>query len=356
MKVVVNCNYENDYENLRGIAMVSMKDISKKCNVSVATVSKALNDRQDISVETKERICQVAKELGYLPNSSARALKTNRTYNLGVLFVDESNSGLTHSYFSHVLDSFKREAENAGYDITFISSHSGPDNLSYYEHSKYRGVEGVVVACVDFKAEEVKELVNGSIPVVTIDHVFDNRTCILSDNELGMEEITRYVISQGHKKIAYIHGADSSVTKSRLSSFKKIMKAYDLEIYDGYLKEGVYHDPKSSEKLTKELLSLENRPTCIIYPDDFSCLGGINVIKQQGLSIPDDISVVGYDGQRIARVIEPRITTYKQNTEELGKVAAQKLIGLIEQPTTNLVERALVRGELVKGKTVLRCK
>ena len=101
--------------------MVSLKDIAKACQVSVATVSKALNDHNDISAETKERIRQVAKDMGYFPNSAAKALKTNRTYNIGVLFVDEARSGLTHNYFSHVLDSFKQTAEQQGYDMTFIN-------------------------------------------------------------------------------------------------------------------------------------------------------------------------------------------------------------------------------------------
>lgn len=336
--------------------MVSMKDISRHCGVSVATVSKALNNRGDISQSTKERICRKAKELGYLPNSSARALKTNRTYNLGVLFVDEANSGLTHSYFSHVLDSFRLGAEQEGYDITFISKHAGKNTLSYYEHSKYRGVDGVVVACVDFEADEVKELLNGNIPVVTIDYVFDNRTCIMSDNVSGMEELVTYVIRQGHRKIAYIHGADSSVTQNRLGSFFRTMERHGIPVNEHYIKEGIYHAPDVSARLTEELLALEDRPTCIIYPDDFSCIGGINVIKSKGLSIPDDISVAGYDGQRIAKVIDPRIATYKQNTEELGRIAAKKLVQLIEQPKSAVIERIVVKGELVQGKSVLWCR
>ena len=101
--------------------MVSMKDIAKQCNVSVASVSKALNGYSDISEETRQLILKTASEMGYLPNSSARALKTRRSYNLGVLFVDEAMSGLTHDYFNHVLESFKRTAESRGYDITFTS-------------------------------------------------------------------------------------------------------------------------------------------------------------------------------------------------------------------------------------------
>jgi DNA-binding LacI/PurR family transcriptional regulator len=333
-----------------------MKDIADRCKVSVATVSKALNNRGDVSKETKERICQTAKELGYLPNSSARALKTKRTYNLGVLFVDEAHSGLTHSYFSHVLDSFRLEAEEEGYDITFISRHAGKNTLSYYEHSRYRGVDGVAVACVDFEAEEVKELVNGDIPVVTIDYLFDGRCCVLSDNVNGMGELVRYIIEQGHEKIAYIYGGDSSVTRDRLGSFWGTMKRFGIPIRNEYILEGVYHAPDVSAELTEKLLSLKDRPTCIIYPDDFSCIGGINVIESRGLSIPDDISVAGYDGQRIAHVLEPKITTYKQNTGELGRIAAKRLIELIENPNSALIEQIVVKGELIRGRSVRKCK
>lgn len=334
--------------------MVSMKDISSRCQVSVATVSKALNNRGDISDATRERICQVAKELGYLPNSSARALKTKRTYNIGVLFVDKANCGLTHSYFSHVLDSFRRGAEEEGYDITFISQNAGGNHLSYYEHSRYRGVDGVVIACVDFEDEAIQELVNGDIPVVTIDFAFDNRTSILSDNVLGMQKILNYIVGLGHRDIAFIHGADSLVTRSRLDSFYSTLKKLGVEVRPEMIREGIYHDPASSARITGELLTLTNRPTCIIYPDDFSCVGGLNTIESKGLSVPGDISVVGYDGQRIAQVIEPKLTTYKQNTEELGRMAARKLIEVIEQPGRTLIERLVVQGELVHGQSVRR--
>ena len=334
--------------------MVSMKDISSRCHVSVATVSKALNNRGDISDETKGRLSKETKALGYLTISSARALKTNRTYNIGVLFVDKANCGLTHSYFSHVLDSFRRGAEEEGYDITFISQHAGKNKLSYYEHSKYRGVDGVVIACVDFEDEAILELVNSEIPVVTIDYSFHNKSSILSDNVTGMEEIVQYVVGMGHRDIAYIHGADSGVTEHRLRSFYRTMKDLHVPVRDEWVREGVYHDPESAARITNELLTLSNRPTCIIYPDDFACVGGLNEIESQGLSVPDDISVVGYDGQRISQVIEPRLTTYKQNTEDLGRLAARKLVEAIEEPKTSLTERLVVQGELIQGRSVKR--
>lgn len=333
--------------------MVSIKDVSLKCKVSVATVSKALNDHSDISESTKEYVKKVAKEMGYYPNSSARALKTNRTYNIGVLFMDEAQSGFTNEYFAKVLDSFKIEVEKKGYDITFISKHIGHKNMSYYEHSKYRGVDGVVIACIDFSDQGVVELIKGELPVVTIDHVFNNRTAITSDNTNGIKAIIHYLHQMGHRKIAYIHGAESSVTQNRVGSFYKTLAELGIEIPDEYVKSGIYHDPDTTEKLTKELLELKDRPTCIIFPDDFSTIGGINIIKEYGLSIPDDISIVGYDGIILSQVLYPKLTTIQQDTVTLGSKAAEKLIAMIENPKVSIIERIVVEGKLIKGSSVI---
>ena len=332
--------------------MVSIKDISIRCGVSVATVSKALNNHSDIAETTKETVRRAAKEMGYFPNSSARALKTNRTYNLGVLFVDEAQSGLTHEYFANVLDSFKVEAEKNGYDITFINKHMGHKTMSFYEHSKYRGVDGVVIACIDFLNSDVIELIHGEIPVVTIDHVFDNRTAIVSDNIKGMKDLITYIYEMGHRNIAYIHGADSSVTQNRVGSFYRTLGELGIDVSDEYVKNGIYHDPVTTAKLTKELLELKDRPTCIIFPDDFSCIGGINAIKEQGLRIPEDISVAGYDGILLSQVLDPKLTTLQQDTKLLGSRAAEKLISLVENPKASIIERVVVEGKVLKGETV----
>ena len=201
--------------------MVTLKDISKACGVSLATVSKALNGQSDIGKETSERIIRTAKDMGYLPNAAARALKTNRSYNLGVLFVDKTSSGLQHEYFSGILNSLKVEAESLGYDITFISKDIGKFSMDYYEHAKYRNCDGVVIASVDFTDPDVIKLVDSEIPTVTLDHVFDNTTAILSDNIGGPVDIVKYVYGKGHRKIAFIHGEQTSVTQKRLASFHK---------------------------------------------------------------------------------------------------------------------------------------
>lgn len=333
--------------------MVSMKDISVVCGVSVATVSKALNDQSDIGEETKKRIRQTAKDLGYFPNSAAKALKTNRSDNIGVLFVDEAQSGLTHDYFAYVLDSFKRTAEERGYDITFINcSKAGENRMSYLEHARSRSFDGVVIACIDFNDPEVIELVESDIPVVTIDHEFDNRIAVISDNIKGMRDLLTYIYEQGHRKIAYIHGADSAVTRNRLSSFYRTAEALGLTIPEKYIKEAAYRSTKASYDRTLELLDLDDPPTCILYPDDFASFGGLNAIQERGLKVPEDISIAGYDGIRIGRHIFPQLTTLKQDTDQIGRKAAEILFELIENPGCKL-KQEVVEGEVFQGGTVV---
>ena len=330
--------------------MVSMKDIALRCGVSVATVSKALNGQRDIGEETRSRIEEVAKEMGYMTNAAARALKTNRTYNLGVLFVDERRSGLAHEYFSTMLESFKVEAEAHGYDITFINHNVSGKRTSYLQHCLYRGVDGVVIACVDFNDAQVRELVDSGLPLVTIDHVFNSRLAVVSDNVSGLEELVRYVHGKGHRKIAFLHGERTTVTQNRLTGFYRACEELGLEIPEEYIRECVYHDPDRCAQATRELLELPEKPTCIICPDDFSYIGCLNVLNEKGLRIPEDISVVGYDGIHLAKVLN--LTTYSQNTEAIGKIAANRLISLIEHPKTTLIDRIMVPGALLEGKSV----
>ena len=330
--------------------MISMKDIAEKCSVSVATVSKALNDHTDIGEDTKKHIREVAERLGYYPNSSARALKTKRTENIGVLFVDEGRSGLTHDYFARVLDSFKRVSEVSGYDITFINATS--QKMTYLEHSMYRGVDGVVIACVDFDDRDVLDLVNSDLPVVTIDHVFDNRISVVSDNIGGMRSLVEYVHSLGHERIAYIYGDDTAVTRNRVASYYNTLRDLGIEADDSYTFASAYRNPKLAAKYTEELLAMKKRPTCILYPDDYSAIGGLNAIEAAGLTVPDDISVVGYDGLYVSQIIHPKLTTYEQNSEEIGRIAAKSLIRLIRDRKNTLIEKILVPGKIIEGGSV----
>ncbi|MCI6429575.1 MAG: LacI family DNA-binding transcriptional regulator [Oliverpabstia sp.] len=333
--------------------MTSLKDIARECRVSVATVSKALNGHSDISEERKELIRKKAEEMGYRPNLFARTLKTNRSYNIGVLFADAAHNGLTHDYFAAVLDSFKTSVEQKDYDLTFLNcSKTGKNRMTYLEHARYRGFDGVMIACVDFSDPEVYELMKSEIPVVTIDYVFNGRLAVLSDNVKGMEDLFAYVYNQGHRRIAYISGSDSAVTQNRLSGFYREAEKLGVEIPQEYVLESNYRDPVGAAVATEKLLDLKEPPTCILYPDDFAAFGGMSAIRARGLSIPDDISVAGYDGIRLATHAVPKLTTLHQDTYLLGHKAAEKLIYLIEHPKTAVCDISIVEGEVFEGQTV----
>ncbi len=332
--------------------MVSMKDIALRCGVTVGTVSKALNGRRDVGEATRRQILTAAKELGYTANSAARALKTNRSYSIGIVFTDLSNSGFMHEYFASTLNSFRQEAERRGYDITFISDNMGPTNTSYLQHVLARGLDGVAVICADFLDPLVQELFYSDLPVISLDHAFNNRAAVLSDNMQGLESLVRYVYDKGHRRIAYIHGNPTAVTESRLTGFFRACEALELRIPEEYVDECLYHEPVSCYKATRRLLALPERPSCILFSDDYSYIGGINAIYDAGLRVPEDISIVGYDGIHMAKMVSPKLTTWQQNTTELGRIAAEQLIERIEHPRTTPPKHITVHGRLLEGETV----
>ena len=334
--------------------MVTIKDISKACGVSPATVSKALNGYDEISAETVELVKRKARELNYLPNAAARLLKTNISHNIGVLFVDDTMSGLTHEYFSRILNSVKEEAEARGYDITFISNNIGKQKMSFLQHCRYRNCDGVVIASVDFQNPEVLELVRSEVPVVTIDYSFDNSSSVLSDNEEGAYQLASYLADQGHRKIAFIHGERTLVTQRRLLGFHRAMRDHGIQVPPEYLAEARYHNAEAVRTATAGLLDLPEPPTAIMYPDDFAFVGGQTEILERGLRIPDDISVCGYDGINLSEILNPRLTTWRQDAVRIGKESVRKLVETIEGEGTGAAEQIMVSGKFLIGNSVRR--
>ena len=332
--------------------MITIKDISKECGVSPATVSKALNGYDEISPETVELVKQTANKLHYMPNAAARLLKTNISNNIGVLFIDESMCGLTHEFFSFILNSVKEEAEAKGYDITFISNNIGKEKMSFLQHCRYRNCDGVIIASVDFQNPEVLDLVRSEVPVVTIDYEFDSVSSVFSDNIEGAFTLASNLVKQGHRKIAFIHGEGTLVTKYRIRGFNMAMEDHGIVTPPEYIVEAMYHDVESVRKATAALLDLDDPPTAIMYPDDFSSIGGREEIVERGLKIPEDISICGYDGITLSKVVNPKLTTWEQDTEALGRAAVDKLIERIENPHASIPEQIIVKGRLLEGETV----
>lgn len=332
--------------------MATILELSKRCGVSVSTVSKALNGYTDISDKTRDIVIKTANEMGYFPNANARALKLKKTYNIGVLFSTYTTLGLRNDYFAHILSALREETSQCGYDITFIEHHIGRRKMTYLEHCQYRHFDGVCIVCADYENEEVIKLVESDFPVVTIDYAFPSTYSIISDNYNGMKQMANHIIRQGHKKVALIHGSKSRVTRNRIEGFYDAMKEKDIPVPKEYVLEGQYRNPSLSEELAVHLLKLEDMPTCIIAPDDQSAVGVINAIRRQGLQPVKDISIAGYDGLESQQLIGVKLTTVKQERENIGREASRKLIQMIEHPQERLMDTVYMKQTLLIGNSI----
>ena len=328
--------------------MVRLKDIAEACGVSVATVSRALNG---ITNENKERaamICKTAKEMGYYPNAAARTLKTSRSNNIGILYEDRMN----HEYFSSLIDDLRSCADARGYDLTLIGQGQDDVTGNYYEHVRRRNLDGVVVIQADFDSANVIRLATSEIPVVIIDHIYEGCDCVASDNRVSMEQLVRYAWEKGHRRIALIQGETGAVSRERLSGFYKICAELGIRVSGGFVRSGHFHDPESCFRIIRELMDGEEKPTCILCPDDYSCFGALWALRDAGIQVPGDISLIGFDGIRISQMVPPHLTTYRQNTGRIAEETIQLLTEAIEKPETHIPRQITVAGELVEGETV----
>lgn len=330
---------------------VTIQDVAARCGADVSDVARVLTAYADIGEEKAREIVRTAREMGFPLDDQA----FGRTLNLGVLFTEESDTGLTHPFFASVLDSFKREAEARGYDITFINHHIGLHGATYLEHCRFRHLDGVLLACVNFYAQEIQDLLEGPIPCVAVDYAAPRQSSVISDNSTGVRQLVDYAVSQGHRRIAFIHGQrNSEVTRERIEGFRDAMEAHHLSIPEGYLIEGRYGEIEAVRPLVEEMLNLPERPTCLLLPDDATYLGAQEVIREAELRIPADISVAGYDGIPLTQSLRPHLTTVRQDGPEIGRQAARLLMERIEKgaPGGQCVH---VPVTLIQGDTISWC-
>ena len=327
--------------------MIRLKDIAEVCGVSVATVSRALNGLTNENRERTAFICQTARDMGYYPNAAARTLKTSRSNNLGILYEDRMN----HEYFSSLFDELRREANAHGYDLTFLGRGSSSDS-NYYEHARQRSLDGVIVVQADYDAAAVIRLATSSIPTVIIDHTYEGCDCVNSDNRTSMEQIVRHIYDRGHRHIAFIQGEKGAVSRERLAGFYKVCAELGIRVPVEYVREGHFHNPADCAAIILEMMRLDDRPTCVLCPDDYSCLGALWMLESKGIRVPEDISLVGYDGIRMSQMISPRLTTYRQDTVQIAKEVFGLITDAIEFPEAHVPKQITVSGMLIEGETV----
>ncbi len=334
--------------------MVTIKDISKKSGFSVTTVSKALNNYSDISEQTKDKILQLALDMNYIPNSQARSLVTQKSYTIGIIFHEITGVGLQHPLFSKILESFKNEVEEAGYDILFLAHKTGGQHGSYLQHSLRKQVEGIFVLCADFFSDELFELYNSKLPVVMIDFEQEKICNVTSNNDQAVYMAVKHLYDLGHRKIATIHGGRNTyIGGTRKKVFEDTLISLGLPVKDEYLLEGEFFSKEDGYKAMEELLKVKDQPTAIFCASDMMAVGAMQAINCAGKSVPGDYSIVGFDGVEVGQIISPRLTTIKQDTEKMGKIAASEILKMIEKKRRSNSGRSIVvDGHLLEGETV----
>lgn len=335
--------------------MTTLKEIALRCGCSIATVSKALNAMPDIGAETAQKIRKVAEEMGYVPNAAARTLKTNRSHTVGIMLFLRGENVWLHDHFARVAAGIHEELEAAGYDATPVTCTSEHLMGRYLEYCRHRSYDGVVVMSGFFQTEGMQELINSNIPLVVIDYAFPHRSAILTDHTQGMLDLVSHVYSKGHRRIAYIYGSsdeDGSVAQVRINGFHSACRQLGLEIPPEYMKSAPYRDLEASAQATRELMALPQPPTCILYPDDHAYIGGMNVLMDMGLRIPQDISVAGYDGIPLSQLLRPKLTTVLQDGQAVGRAAGRELLRAIQSPRTFAPQHIVLPCTLLPGDSV----
>ncbi len=335
--------------------MVTLKDIALHCGVSVASVSKAINHMPGVGQKTAQRIRDTAKAFGYLPNAAAQALRTNRSFTIGVLLVDDENHTLLNEFFVMILESFKMNMEQKGYDLMLLNRTVGRRKISYLEHCRHSNLDGVFIACIDFSDPELLELASSGIPILSVDHSYPGHPSVYSDNEDGAYQAVKYAHSLGHEKIAIISGGTAGVTDMRLKGYERALLDLGLEQRDDYHVKGRYRDIRRTYDATRELIALSDPPTCILMPDDYASHGGKLALQNAGLNIPEDVSIIGFDGIDYFKYISPRLTTVFQDAMKMGEIAAELLLDAIENKDGGVEATSItVPTALIKGETVAR--
>lgn len=314
--------------------MVTIYDIAKKSGFSPTTVSKALNDYPDISAATKMKIRTIARELGYTPNSSARALATSKSWLIGVLYNEDQGLGIRHPHFSEIIEKFKERIEQAGYELIFISQRIGERNNFIYEHCVHRGVDGVFIANPP-EAEGLEDLINSRIPCVASEPVPGNVTCVVSDNVEGAKKAADYLFSLGHRRVAHIAGpSNAASSQERIMGYKMSIRAHDTDYEDGIIEFAEQYNFKSGYEAMQRLLDMDQPPTGLFCASDILACGAIAAARERGLYVPEDVSIIGFDDIDIAAYVVPALTTVRQNRAEIGLTCAEMLLKILDGEKT----------------------
>jgi LacI family transcriptional regulator len=306
---------------------VNIRDIARAAGVSVATVSKALNGYSTVSAATREKVLRVAEEMRYHPNAAARSLVGQRSMTLGVFLT----TGLKHPFFASVLGGIDEALKARGYDLIYLTQVAMLQEYSLVRHCRSRNVEGVLVFGFQETDMDFSELIESGLPAVFIDMDMAGERVgmITSDNVQAIRTAVRHLALLNHRRIAFISGIPGSYAgKMRYEGFREGMAEHGLPCLPEYTVIGDFTRESGYAAMTK-LLELPVRPTAVICCSDVSAVGAMEAAAEYGLSVPEDLSVVGFDDVEAARSVRPALTTIRQDMEAMGYRAVALLDDLI---------------------------
>ncbi len=316
---------------------VTIRQLAHLSGVSIGTVSRALNGYADVNPETRERIVRLARELDYTPAAAARSLVTQRSHVVGVfLETGEGHPDLQHPFFHEVLVGLKHEIGAGGYDLLLFASERpgngyGDGDHSYLKRARHHSVEGVVLMGVDAEDLEIRRLTRSGLPCVGVDVALSGPATeyVMSDNAAGAAVAVAHLHELAHRRIATITGlVETRPGADRLRGYRDALRERGLGFRDEYVAYGDFYVESGGHAMAR-LLDLDEPPTAVVCASDLMALGAIRAVAERGLSVPRDVSIVGFDDIQLAGHVQPPLTTLRQDKARLGAEAGRALTRLI---------------------------
>ncbi len=333
----------------------TIKDIARKAGVSHATVSRALNGNPAIPECTAATIRELANELGYMPSAAARGLKTRRSKVIGVIV-----SRIDNPYFGEIVQGIEDVLQPAGYSLFFSSSHLNSESekdiiQAFAEHR----VEGVIICSVTVSRQQAERLKGYGMPIVVINNQSpeEYQCSIAHDDGYGSRRITSYLLSLGHQRIAYLGNENAQrINDDRLKGFREEMKRSGTPVDESLIFACGGGEIQNGVEGMHRLLGT-GLPDAIFCFNDLMAIGALKVLADQGIQVPDQISVAGFDNIQYSAFTNPPLTTFDQPKRAIGSEAAHTLLDRVDKPDSQpspLISR-MMRGEiLIRASTAPR--
>ncbi len=333
---------------------VTIKDIARELNISPSTVSRALKDHPDISVDTKKAVNALADKLNYQPNIVALNLRQNKTNTIGVIIPE-----VVHFFFSTVISGIEDVAYQAGYNVILAQSNeSYVREVAHVKALFNSRVDGMLLSLSRETAnfDHVESIISKGVPIVFYDRMYNSPTSskVIVDDYAGAKEAVNHLITEGCKNIVHLVGAPNLIISiDRLRGYKDALKENNMEVKENLIiscDSGTFEEGKS---VTQKLLSSGIKFDAIFANNDPMAMGAMVAIKEKGLKIPQDIAIVGFSNWFFGELMDPSLTTIDQPGFEMGQEAARLLIKQIDMKEKDLYEPA-EEIKILKTRLVIR--